>query len=192
LCRAADLGCGAGHYANWLAGLGFDVPGVDKSPTAIRMAEENARKKNARYRFVVADLLGDLHEMEGRFDFSYDGEFLHHVFPEDRDRYLTNVRRITNPGGLYLSVSFSGEDPRFGGKGKYRKTRLGTTLCFSSGPELREIFSRYFFIRISRPSGSAGSSGRTALSSSFRNDGRGRRVPGGEPLRLSGPAIPGR
>ena len=43
-CRAIDLGCGAGNYAIYLAGIGFDVTGVDSSPTAIRFAREKAER----------------------------------------------------------------------------------------------------------------------------------------------------
>ena len=130
--KTLDLGCGAGNYAIYLAGRGFDVTGVDISPTAIRIATENARKKGVRCRFIVADLLGDMHEVPETFDFAYDWELLHHIYPEDRERYIRNVHSVLKPGGLYLSVSFSEEDPQFGGRGKYRSTRIGTTLYFSS------------------------------------------------------------
>src|SRR5208283_708706 len=46
-CRAVDLGCGTGNYAIYLAGLGFDVTGVDSSPAAIRIAQEHAKKRGA-------------------------------------------------------------------------------------------------------------------------------------------------
>ena len=146
-CKTIDLGCGAGNYAIYLAGLGFDVTGVDSSPTAIKIAKEHGKKQGARCGFIVADLLGDLHEVTGTFDFAYDWEFLHHIFPEDRETYIKNVHKITNPGATYFSVCFSEKDPQFGGSGKYRKTRIGTTLYFSSESELRELIIPYFRIR---------------------------------------------
>ena len=146
-CRTIDLGCGAGNYAIYLAGLGFDVTGVDNSSTAIKIAGENAKKRGVRCRFIVADLLGDLHEVTDTFDFAYDWEFLHHIFPEDRETYIKNVHKILNPEATYFSVCFSEKDSQFGGRGKYRKTRIGTTLYFSSESELRELISPYFTIR---------------------------------------------
>ena len=146
-CKAIDLGCGAGNYAIYLAGLGFDMTGVDSSPTAINIAKARAEKRGARCRFVVADLLGDLHEVTDTFDFAYDWEFLHHIFPEDRETYIRHVHRILRPGAPYLSVCFSEDDPQFGGTGKYRGTRIGTTLYFSSESEIRELVSPYFTIR---------------------------------------------
>ena len=59
-CKAIDLGCGAGNYAIYLASAGFDVTGLDISPTAIRIAEENAKEKGQKCNFLVADVLGDL------------------------------------------------------------------------------------------------------------------------------------
>jgi SAM-dependent methyltransferase len=146
-CRTIDLGCGAGNYAVWLAGLGFDVTGADSSPTAIRIARENAGRKNVRCTFVVADLLGNLREIEGTFDFAFDWELLHHIFPEDRKRYVKNVYRLTNPGATYFSVCFSEKDPQFGGAGKIRRTPLGTVLYFSSESEIRELLLPYFVTR---------------------------------------------
>jgi SAM-dependent methyltransferase len=146
-CKTIDLGCGAGNYAIYLASQGFDVTGVDSSPTAIKIAIENAKKQEVKCIFIVADLLGDLHEVKETFDFGYDWEFLHHIFPEDREKYVKNVYNILKPGAQYLSVCFSEKDPLFGGMGKFRKTNMGTTLYFSSESEIRDLFSPYFVIK---------------------------------------------
>ena len=146
-CKTIDLGCGAGNYAVYLASVGFDVTGVDISPTAVKMAKKNAKKKGAKCNFLVADALGDLEGIKETFDFAYDWELLHHIFPKKRKKYVENVHNILNPRGKYLSVCFSEKDPQFGGLGKYRKTRLDTTLYFSSEDELRDLFKPYFKIK---------------------------------------------
>ncbi len=145
-CKAIDLGCGAGNYAIYLAGKGFDVTGVDISPVAIKHAWENALKKGVKCRFLVTDLLGDLHEIDETFDFAYDWELLHHIFPGDRETYAKNVHKLLNPGGKYLSVCFNEGDRSFGGTGRYRKTGIGTVLYFSSIDELIVLFKPYFNI----------------------------------------------
>jgi 2-polyprenyl-3-methyl-5-hydroxy-6-metoxy-1,4-benzoquinol methylase len=145
-CKTIDLGCGAGNYAIYLASLGFDVTGIDISPTAINIAKENAKKMSVECNFIVADVLGDLHEMKDTFDFAYDWELMHHIFPEKRSNYIKNVYKILRPKGKYLSVCFSEKNTQFGGSGKYRKTPLGTILYFSSEEELRILFGPYFSI----------------------------------------------
>jgi 2-polyprenyl-3-methyl-5-hydroxy-6-metoxy-1,4-benzoquinol methylase len=146
-CKTIDLGCGAGNYAIYLAGMGFDVTGVDISPTAIKMAKENAKKKGVKIDFLVADVLGDLHEVKETFDFAYDWELLHHIFPEERKKYVKNVHEILNHKGRYLSVCFNEKDPQFGGSGKYVKTRIGTVLYLSFEEELRNLFDPGFNIK---------------------------------------------
>jgi ubiquinone/menaquinone biosynthesis C-methylase UbiE len=145
-CKAIDLGCGTGNYAIYLSRLGFEVTGVDISPTAVKIATERASKKGVRSNFLVADVLGNLHEIQETFDFAYDWELLHHISPDDRQKYIENVCRILTPDGMYLSVCFSERDTQFGGSGKYRNTRLGTILYFSSEEELRSLFQSYFDI----------------------------------------------
>jgi len=146
-CKTIDLGCGAGNYAIYLASIGFDVTGVDISPTAIKLAKENAKKKGVKSNFLVADVLGNFDEVKGSFDFAYDWELLHHIFPEERKRYVENVHRILNPKGKYLSVCFNENDPQFGGSGKYVETRISTILYLSSEEELRDLFDQYFNIK---------------------------------------------
>ncbi len=145
-CTAVDLGCGAGNYAVWLAGRGFDMTGLDFCRYAIERARELADREKIACRFEVADLLGDLHEYQSRFDFVYDWELMHHIVPDDRPTYLDTVRRLLRPGGKYFSVSFSEQDPAFGGQGKYRTTRLGTVLYFSSQSELKNLYIPRFHL----------------------------------------------
>lgn len=143
-CRCIDLGCGAGNFAIYLSKKGFNATGVDFSDEAIKIASKNARKAGAKCTFMKSDMLGDMTEVEGTFDFAFDWEVLHHIYPEYRDKYVRNVKRILSPHGKYLSVCFSEKSPHFGGIGKYRETPLGTILYFSSEEELRELFSNYF------------------------------------------------
>jgi SAM-dependent methyltransferase len=146
-CRVADLGCGAGNYAVWLATRGFQVTAIDISANAVELARTLAQKTGVSCRFVTADLTGDAEELVASFDFVYDWEVLHHVFPENRHRYVTNVHQMLRRGGRYLSVCFSeDDDPSFGGGGKYRETPLGTRLYFSSEEELRDLFQPLFEI----------------------------------------------
>jgi SAM-dependent methyltransferase len=145
-CKAVDLGCGAGNYTVWLAQQGFDVTGIDISEHAIQHARELATLKKVSCHFEVADLLGDMKKFYDSFDFAFDWEVLHHIIPEDRECYLNNVYSLLRSNGTYFSLCFSEKDPDFGGKGKYRKTPLGTTLYFSSEEELKTLFEPMFHI----------------------------------------------
>jgi SAM-dependent methyltransferase len=145
-CKVIELGCGTGNYVIYLSGKGFDATGVDISSTAIEMAKNSASGKNVTCNFIVADVLGDMAEIQETFDFAYDWEFLHHIFPPDRGKYINNVYRLLNPLGRYLSVCFSEESAQFGGTGKYRKTPLDTVLYFSSESEMVSLFGPLFHI----------------------------------------------
>jgi SAM-dependent methyltransferase len=144
---AVDLGCGAGNYAVWLASNGFEVTGLDISPEAVALAQKLAEKQGVSCRFLACDLTGEVEGLDLCFDFAFDWEVLHHVFPDDRERYVSNVHRMLRPGARYLSVCFSEEDVAgFGGEGKYCETRLGTMLYFSSEEELCDLFEPLFHI----------------------------------------------
>ena len=144
--RVIEYGCGAGNSVVYFAKNGFDATGIDISENAIRLARRSAERAGVRCSFVVADVLGEIPELTTGFDFAYDWELLHHIFPEDREKYIGNVWRLLKPGGLYLSVSFSERSRQFGGVGKYRKTPLGTVLYFSSESELDLLLRKRFVV----------------------------------------------
>ncbi len=146
-CRVIELGCGTGNYVIYLSTKGFDATGVDISKTAIGIAKSSASKTGVTCNFITADVLGDMSEVQDTFDFAYDWELLHHIFPPDRETYVNNVYRLLNPEGMYLSVCFSEKSPQFGGAGKYRKTPLDTVLYFSSESEMVSLFKPLFEIQ---------------------------------------------
>jgi cyclopropane fatty-acyl-phospholipid synthase-like methyltransferase len=146
-CTVLELGCGAGNYCIYLAEKGFTVTGIDISEKAIELAKENALKKKVECAFIAADVLGDLNGIGEPFDFAYDWELLHHIFPEDRKKYVKHVHRLLKAGGRYLSVCFSEKDSSFGSTEKYRNTPLGTRLYFSSEEELARLFEPLFDIQ---------------------------------------------
>lgn len=145
-CITIDIGCGIGSYAIQLAERGFEVLGIDSAPSAILTAKKAAAEKGVSCRFKTADVLSDPRALGKTFDFAYDWHLLHHIYPEQRKKYAANVHTLLNPGGKYLSVCFSELDTQFEGRGKYRKTRLGTTLYFSNEQEQRELFKPLFTI----------------------------------------------
>jgi SAM-dependent methyltransferase len=145
-CKAIELGCGTGNYVMYLTQQGFEVMGVDISNTAIEIAKKSASEKGVKCKFIAADVLGDMPEIRETYDFAYDWELLHHIFPEDREKYVRNVHRILKPGCRYLSVCFSETSPQFRGKGKYRKTPINTILYFSSENEMKSLFELFFEI----------------------------------------------
>ena len=145
-CRVIEFGCGAGNYVMYLAGKGYDATGVDFSKPAIEIAKKSASKMGVDCNFISSDVLGDMAEIQDTFDFAYDWELLHHIFPEDRETYINNVHRLLKPEGIYLSVCFSEKSPEFGGAGKYRKTPLGTVLYFSSESEIVSLVEPFFEI----------------------------------------------
>ena len=144
--KVLELGCGIGNYVSYLSAIGIEATGVDISDTAVTKAQQSATNRGLSCNFRAADVLEEHPELWNRYDFIYDWELLHHIFPNDRSRYIKNVNRMLKPGGRYLSVCFSEESPQFGGKGKYRITPLGTELYFSSEVELEALFSDIFKI----------------------------------------------
>ncbi|MFC1580534.1 class I SAM-dependent methyltransferase [Thermodesulfobacteriota bacterium] len=146
-CRAVDLGCGTGNYAIWLTKNGFEMTGIDFSTKAVERALKEAELENVKCKFIVADLIDSGFHSDTKYDFAYDWELLHHVFPDDRETYIRNVDNILRVGAPYFSVCFSEEDPDFGGEGKYRKTPMDTMLYFSSEKEIEKILEAHFEIK---------------------------------------------
>ena len=108
--RAIDLGCGEGSNAIYLSQKGFDVTGVDFSPTAIKRAILNAKSADEKVNFVEDDLT-DLQQVSGKFDLLVDFGALNDLNPSDRDAYMENVLPLTHSSSNFILMCFSKSVP---------------------------------------------------------------------------------
>ncbi|MBV6702062.1 class I SAM-dependent methyltransferase [Kitasatospora aureofaciens] len=109
--RALDLGCGTGWDTVALARAGYRATGVDISPEAIGLAVARAAELDLEIDLLVGDVR-ELDLPDEEFELLVDRGCFHHLGPEDRDRYVTEVARLLRPGGLlYLRGSRGGTFP---------------------------------------------------------------------------------
>jgi 2-polyprenyl-3-methyl-5-hydroxy-6-metoxy-1,4-benzoquinol methylase len=94
--RIFDLGCGDGSVAAVLAARGFDVTGVDPSPTGI----EAARRALPGLRFEQGSAYDDLAGKYGRFPIVLSLEVVEHLY--DPRQYARTVYSLLEPGGLAI------------------------------------------------------------------------------------------
>jgi len=104
--KALDICCGAGTNTVYLAEKGFEVTGVDISPTAIEYAKKKAAQAKINVTFKVQNFLELPFEAE-EFDFVFDMGCFHHVKPEDRATFINGVHRVLKKRGNYLLTCFS-------------------------------------------------------------------------------------
>ena len=118
--QALDIGTGPGHDAVFLIQHGFNVIGIDISPTAVTLARENASNAGLFGFFQQ----GDIRQIpvEDHFiDFTNDRGCFHVLEPPDRPQAVDEIHRVLKPRGLFLLRVFSDKEP--GTDGPYRFTR---------------------------------------------------------------------
>ncbi|MFF0477190.1 class I SAM-dependent methyltransferase [Streptomyces sp. NPDC004284] len=150
--KVLDLGCGPGRNALYLASAGYEVTGVDLSPTAVAWAEERAREKGAEnVRFLCGDAFTAA--LDGPYDLVYDSGCFHHLPPHRRISYLALLDRVLAPGGHFALTSFAAGE---GGMGSelpdadfYREGKLHGGLAYTD-TSFRAIFADLTEIELRR------------------------------------------
>lgn len=94
-----DLGCGMGHYSNYMHRHGFDVTGIDFSSEMINIA----KRTNPNIEFINSDIC-DLSSIESRyFDGIVIAYVLQHLSKKEVNKlFLSLNKHITNKSKLLL------------------------------------------------------------------------------------------
>jgi SAM-dependent methyltransferase len=100
----ADLGCGPGHVAAYLAGLGVPMVGIDISPAMVDVG----RRRYPDVTFRVGSLLA-LPATDGELAGAVALYSIIHLHPDDRLRAYREMRRVIRPGG-WLLLAFHTSD----------------------------------------------------------------------------------
>ena len=105
-----DIGCGLGDNAIYLARQGFNVTGLDISPTALITADRRAKDAGVNVTFAVTDST----KLEGytdAFDTVVDSGMFHCLDDDAKRSYAAAAHRATRPGATLLLSCFSDANP---------------------------------------------------------------------------------
>lgn len=108
-CPALELGCGnAAMAALLLAERGYRVHGIDISPTAIDWAHETFEAAGLAGHFIRGDVRTMPDFDAASFALVFDGACLHCLIGADRSLCLAEIRRILQPGGIFIASTMCG------------------------------------------------------------------------------------
>jgi len=104
-CRSViDIGCGTGNHALRLSKMGYQVTGVDVSPTMLKIAK--AKDKKAKIRFIRGDMkkLEKVIPKSQRFDAAIClGQVFYHLMTDkDVQILLSRLHKILKQNGLFV------------------------------------------------------------------------------------------
>lgn len=101
--KVIDLGTGEGRDAIYLSTRGYDVVGIDVSPTGLDKARARARERNLEITFLQRDVIFLRGFPANLFDAAISMGCLHLIdVQSQRNRHLRRVFDILRPGGLFL------------------------------------------------------------------------------------------
>lgn len=105
---AADIGCGIGDNAAFLAASGFDVTAFDLSPSAIAWAKR--RFAGGSIDFRVVDLYSLPDDLVGRFDLVHETYTIQALPQPMRPQIYAAIASLLAPGGTLLVICRSREE----------------------------------------------------------------------------------
>lgn len=105
--RTLDIAMGNGRNSVYLAGMGFEIEGIDISKEAVNSALESARKSGVNITAKVADLEGDFYLEEGAYDVIICFNYLHRPL-------IPHIKQGLRTGGMVAYETYIVEQARFG------------------------------------------------------------------------------
>jgi 2-polyprenyl-6-hydroxyphenyl methylase/3-demethylubiquinone-9 3-methyltransferase len=101
-CSVLDIGCGGGFLANYLAGVGHRVTGLDADSSSLAVAADH--DKTATVAYACADARS-LPYADGSFQVVCAMDFLEHI--DEPEQVIAEAARVLAPGGLFFFHTFN-------------------------------------------------------------------------------------
>ena len=143
--RVLDVGCGTGEQVMLAATHGAEAMGVDIAELAIQRAREKAEERGIHATFQVADAM-HLDRLGRQFDVITDSGVFHVFSDDERPAFVTSLRSVLRPGGMYYMMCFSDRQP--GDWGPRRVSKAEIRASFTDGWSVRSIEPAQFVIAI--------------------------------------------
>ena len=143
--RVLDVGCGTGEQVMLAATHGAEAMGVDIAELAIQRAREKAEERGIHATFQVADAM-HLDRLGRQFDVITDSGLFHVFSDDERPAFVTSLRSVLRPGGMYYMMCFSDRQP--GDWGPRRVSKAEIRASFTDGWSVRSIEPAQFVIAI--------------------------------------------
>ena len=105
--RVLDIAMGKGRNSVYMAGMGFEVEGIDISEEAVNSALKRARECGVAIKARVADLEGSFFIEEGAYDVIICFNYLHRPL-------ISGIKKGLRKGGMILYETFIVEQAGFG------------------------------------------------------------------------------
>ncbi len=164
--RMVNTGCGGGEASVYFAKLGFQCVGIDPDRSEVGLARERAWLAGVDIDFMVGDLFETPNLLPAEsFGLAVDRGAFYQIDDErDRQRYLSNVKRLLFKGGiLFLSAGFFPLD----GDAKARRPRKSGRILLANegGVVVQEMRSAGFEMikRVLRQTADSGDLGELLL-----------------------------
>lgn len=99
--RIVDIGCGVGRHAVYLGERGFEIAGMDLSPTGVQKTQEACAERQIAFDGRVADMTA-LPWEDATFDAALSTSVVCHHRHAHMVKTIGEIWRVLKPGGLFL------------------------------------------------------------------------------------------
>jgi ubiquinone/menaquinone biosynthesis C-methylase UbiE len=103
--KVLDVGCGTGDQVFHYEQKGAIATGVDRNPNMIELAERNGKRRGFKATFRIASAT-ELPFPDGYFDCASISFALHEMERDERNKAVSEMKRVVKKGGVLVFVDF--------------------------------------------------------------------------------------